>query len=323
MMIDKNSQITGALLVMTAAILWGLDGVILTPRLFNLDVRFIVMVLHAIPFLFFSALLSRQFKTLSGVSLKDWSNFILIAVTGGVIGTLAIVKALMTVHFQPLSVVVLLQKLQPVFAVFLAVLILGERPGLRFCLPAAIALVASYFLTFGWKLPDMGRDGNTVTAGLYALVAAISFGSATTLGKKALIRHKPETVLFARYGLTTLIMIPVVLFSGKMVSQLQAATPLNWGIFLVTAATTGSGAIFIYYLGMKRISASTATFCELLFPVTAVLFDMLVNKARLSPVQLVGAGVLTACIVFISLAYRSGEPGTNIGSPVSPSGPDL
>ena len=53
--------------------------------------------------------------------------FTLIALTGGVIGTAAIVKALFLVNFQELSVVVLLQKLQPVFSILLASLILNEK----------------------------------------------------------------------------------------------------------------------------------------------------------------------------------------------------
>lgn len=41
----------GAIAISFAAVLWGLDGIVLTPRLYNLDVGFVVMVLHLIPFL--------------------------------------------------------------------------------------------------------------------------------------------------------------------------------------------------------------------------------------------------------------------------------
>jgi drug/metabolite transporter (DMT)-like permease len=63
----------------------------------------------------------------------------------------AMVKALFLVHFQKLTIVVLLQKLQPVFAITLATFLLKEklRPG--FFIWATIAIVDGYFLTFGFQ----------------------------------------------------------------------------------------------------------------------------------------------------------------------------
>ena len=62
-------------------------------------------------------------------SLRDfdrmtWLVLLLVALTGGLLGTFSIVKALFLVEFKQLSVVVLLQKLQPVFAIVLAALVL-------------------------------------------------------------------------------------------------------------------------------------------------------------------------------------------------------
>lgn len=55
--------------------------------------------------------------------------FFLVALFGGSLGTLSIVKALFLVNFHHLTVVTLLQKLQPVFAIILARIILKEREG--------------------------------------------------------------------------------------------------------------------------------------------------------------------------------------------------
>ncbi len=46
----KNREATiGAALICVSAALWGVDGVVLTPRLSNLSVPFVVFLLHAIP----------------------------------------------------------------------------------------------------------------------------------------------------------------------------------------------------------------------------------------------------------------------------------
>ena len=76
------------------------------------------------------------------------------ALTGGVLGTFSIVRALFLVDFNQVSVVVLLQKLQPVFAILLAGLVLHERVSSRFLSRAAVALAGAYLLTFGLAWPD-------------------------------------------------------------------------------------------------------------------------------------------------------------------------
>ena len=47
---DVNVAPRGAAAICLAAALWGLDGVVLTPRLSNLAVPFVVFLLHAVPF---------------------------------------------------------------------------------------------------------------------------------------------------------------------------------------------------------------------------------------------------------------------------------
>jgi len=107
--------------------MWGFDGVVLTPRLYKLNVGFVVFMLHLIPFVLMNIFLFKQYKWLKKFSANDLIILFLIAFFGGALGTLSIVKALFLVQFQHLSVVVLLQKLQPIFAVSLAAFILKEK----------------------------------------------------------------------------------------------------------------------------------------------------------------------------------------------------
>ena len=99
------------MLIIIAAAMWGFDGVVLTPRLYNLNVGFVVFMLHLVPFTLMNLFLFKQYKWLNKFSSGDFLLLILIALFGGALGTLAIVKALFLVNFQHLSVVVILQKL--------------------------------------------------------------------------------------------------------------------------------------------------------------------------------------------------------------------
>jgi drug/metabolite transporter (DMT)-like permease len=295
-MSNRNAIIIGAISISVAAMMWGLDGVVLTPRLYNLDVGFVVFILHALPFLLMHSFLYKQYRYLKVFSRQDYVIILLIALFGGAIGTLSIVKALFLINFKELSVVVLLQKLQPVFAIILASIILKEKLNKYFIAWASIALIGGYFLTFGFDAPNLETGSKTALSASYALVAAFSFGSSTVFSKMILQRYTYKTATFYRYGFTALIMLLYVVISNK-VSQFQNITTVNWIIFLVIAVTTGSGALFLYYFGLNHVKASLAVMCELFFPISTIVFDYAFNGSRLSAVQWTSAGLMVFAIV--------------------------
>lgn len=296
----SRSGILGALAICLSATLWGLDGIVLTPRLNNLDVLFVVFLLHAVPFLLMQPFLAGAYRSLFSLSLRDWAVLALVGATGGVVGTYSIVRALFLVDFNQLSVVVLLQKLQPVFAILLAALLLKERITGRFLGRAALAIAGAYLLTFGWAIPDFKTGASTVAAASWAALAAASFGSATVFGKKLLGSLDFRHATFGRYGVTTAMALGLLLASGKSLPFREVTTG-NWLTILIIALTTGSGAIFVYYYGLTRVRASVATICELCLPLSAILLDFLINDSVLGLWQWVGAACLIVAIMMVSL----------------------
>lgn len=298
---QKRSVITGALAICFSASLWGLDGIVLTPRLGNLDIGFVVFMLHALPFIIMQFFFFREYRYIRTFTLNDTLMFFLLSLLGGAVGTMAIVKALFLVNFQHLTLVVLLQKLQPVFAITLAALILKERLQRNFLLWASLAIGAGYFLTFGLHLPSLDSGANATYAAAFSLLAAFSFGSSTVFSKKILQKYSFYTATFYRYGITALIMLVFVLFTGRLIG-FPEVTRNEWFIFLLIGLTTGSGAIFLYYYGLRKVRAIVATICELCFPISAILFDYLVNDKVLSPVQWISAGIMLFAIVKLSIS---------------------
>lgn len=292
----------GAVLVAVAAMMWGFDGVVLTPRLFNLDVGYVVFMVHALPFAVMNFLFFREYRRLRELTPGDLLYMFLVALFGGALGTLAIVKALFLAQFQQLTVVALLQKLQPVFAVILARVVLGERFGSRFLLWALVAVVAGYFLTFEFNVPALVNNGNMLPAAMYSVFAAFAFGSSTVFGKRVLFKLPHQAALFYRYGMTTGIMAVVLSFTGAF-NQFAVTTPVNWMLFAVIGATTGGGAIWMYYYGLQRIRAGESTILELCFPVSTVFFDYVFNGGVLSPARWVGG------IVMLIAIYKIGTSG--------------
>ena len=296
---NRKSIIIGAIAISIAAVMWGLDGVVLTPRLYNLDVGFVVFFLHALPFLIMQPFLFRHYKYLKSFTGRDFLVILLIALLGGALGTLAIVKALFLINFKELSIVVLLQKLQPVFAITLAAILLREKLNKYFAVWAAVAILGGYFLTFGFQKPAFEAGSNTSLSAFYALIAAISFGSSTVFSKMILQRYNFATATFYRYGFTALIMLVYTSITGK-ISEFSMMDNTNWVIFLIIAFTTGSGAIFLYYYGLNRIKAMLAVMCELFFPISTIVFDYIFNGTRLSVVQWLSAAIMVFAIVNIN-----------------------
>lgn len=292
----KLTLIKGSVAVGISAILWGFDGVVLTPQLYNLDVVYVVFILHLVPFLLMNIFLYKEYKHLSKMNLSDLVFFLLISLFGGAIGTLAIVKALFLLNFNHLSIVVLLQKLQPVFAISLAAILLKEKLKQRFLLWATIAVFSGYFLTFGLSLPDFNTDVNTIHASLLALLAAFSFGSSTVFSKKILGSYNFVSSTFYRYGFTSLIMLIFMMFFGSFTSFIST-TPREWFFIILIGLTTGSGAIFLYYYGLRKVKAIMATISELLFPISAVVFDYFINGSVLTTIQWTSAAIMIFAIM--------------------------
>ena len=303
----RNSATSlGAACICLSAALWGLDGVVLTPRLSNLQVPFVVFLLHAVPFFIMQPFLWNSYRRLRAMPARGWLALALVAFTGGLLGTMAIVKALFLVNFNQLSVVVLLQKLQPLFALALAAILLGERVSARFLAASVAALAGAYLLTFGLSTPDATADAISLKAALLAILAAAAFGSATVLGKMLLSSLDFKDATFARYGMTSAMALLYLAVRGIGL-PFATVSGANWVIILVISLTTGSGAIFLYYYGLTRVRASVATICELCLPLSAVLLDYFVNDSTLGVWQWVGAALLVGAILRISITPENGS----------------
>lgn len=295
---DKYAKYAGAIAVIFAASLWGVDGVVLTPSLYHLKVPVVVFLLHFVAFVIMSVFLFREIPKLKKIKKEDWISFFWIALFGGAIGTMAIVQALFLVNFEHLSAVVILQKIQPIFAIILAAVILKEHPRKEFYPLAALALIGSYLITFGFKPPVF--EGNALfEAALYSLLAAFAFGSSTVFGKKVLKKTDFKLSTYIRFGLTSIIMVFIILLTGTLGGFAEVNMQNMFIIFLI-AITTGGTAIFIYYWGLKRIMASRATIYELGFPVTAVILDFAIHGSILSSGQWLGAVMIIGSMMLLA-----------------------
>lgn len=279
----------GPYLIFVAALLWGLDG-ILRRSLFDLPPIIIVFYEHLIGLAILAPFLLSKLKKLR-FSKKEWGAFVLISILSGVLGTLWFTTALIEINYISFSVVFLLQKLQPVFAMIFAVIFLKEKITRRYIKWVALALVAAYFVTFKNGIVNLDTGQGTVMAALFALGAAFAWGSSTAFSRFALLRHSNTVVTGMRFLLTTIFALIFVFLMG---AQSFLTTPTNsQGLrFVVIAFSTGMVALWIYYRGLKNTQVKVATIIELTFPLVAVIIDIFLYKNVLAPSQYLAALIL-------------------------------
>ncbi|MCA9731295.1 MAG: DMT family transporter [Deferribacteres bacterium] len=285
--------------VVLAAVLWGVDGIILRPALYGLPVALVVFLETTSVSLILTPFLFRKLKAVKNLQLMDFLAFFVVAAIGGVAGIMAITKALFYVNYINLSIVVLIQKLQPVFAIVLAALLLREKPSPQFILWAILAIGGAYLMTFGLTLPNFHTGDKTTEAAGYALLAAASFGCSTVFSKRALKNVEFEFATYFRFLIASTISFIIVLFMGYL-PEIPTISKSQWSVLATIVMTIGVPAVFLYYYGLKRIKASVATICELAFPMTAVILEYFVHEKLLSWIQWLGVFLLLLSIIRVT-----------------------
>lgn len=293
---------TGPALIVIAAILWAVDGVI-RRSLFSLPPMTIVFFEHFIGFLLFMPWLIKAAKK-EPLTQRDWMIAGAVSLLSSLFGTLWFTTALVKVNFISFSVVFLLQKLQPLFAISSASLLLKEKITRAYGQWAVLALVAAYFVTFPNGVINLATGAGTVVAALYAVGAAAAWGTGTTLSKMLLKNNSEQMATGLRFGITTVLSLVGVFLIGQGES-LTAITGSQLSRFIFIALSTGMVALYIYYRGLKQTEAKVATILELTFPLLAVFIDMFLYKSYLQPTQYIAALVLIFAIYKIGTLQKN------------------
>ncbi len=287
----------GPVFIVLAAILWGLDG-ILRRSLFSLPPSIIVFYEHLIGAILIAPFIFRAWRT-ERLTRGEWTAIFIVSLLSGVLGTLWFTTALAKVNFISFSVVFLLQKLQPIFAIGAAAMLLKEKLTSRYVGWAALALVAAYFVTFPGGRVNVASGAGTVAAAIFAAGAAFAWGSSTAISRYALVSHRSSFITGLRFWITVPLSLIAVFFLGQS-SSLAAPTASHFSRLAIIAFSTGMVALAIYYRGLKQTEAKVSTILELMFPLTAVIIDIFFYDTVLAPSQYLAAVVLMFAVYRVS-----------------------
>tara|TARA_B100000586_G_scaffold87201_1_gene61872 strand:+ start:611 stop:1522 length:912 start_codon:yes stop_codon:yes gene_type:complete len=299
----RNLKYLGPAAIACAAVLWSFDG-LLRQYLSEIPSLMVVLLEHFFGAVLLTPLLLKSWKEVKTLPNRAWVSVLWVSLFGGLLGTFFYTKALSYVNYIDLSVVVLLQKFQPFFAIGLAAVLLREPLTKNYLICAVAAIVGGYLVTFQNGLPVLAMDDKTVIAGLMALCAAFAWGSSTVLGKHALKHLSFFSLTGLRLWITTFITVVVILFMGNSPINVSLSK-IEWLTIVTIVLSTGTVALFIYYYGLKHVLATHATIYELFWPLSAMLIDLFIRGRTLMPGQFMGALLLIGASIFLSRQQKN------------------
>jgi drug/metabolite transporter (DMT)-like permease len=285
-----NKFFSGPGLIVLAAFLWGVDG-ILRRSLYSLPPITIVFYEHLIGLVILLPFFLRAARG-EKLTKREWSAMFLVGTLSSVLGTLWFTTALLKTGFIAFSVVFLLQKLQPIFTVATAAIVLKEKVTKDYILWAGLAFVAAYFVTFPNGQVNLTSGRDTIIAALFAVGAALAWGSTTAFSRYALLKHSSTYIAGLRFAIATVFALALIPFMAGAAPTLGAITANQLWKLLAIALSSGMVALWLYYKGLKQTEAKVSTILELVFPMTAVFIDIFLYGTVLAWSQYAAAVVL-------------------------------
>ena len=246
-----------------------------------------------IPFVLFLGL------KLGKMTKKEWLAIVFVSLFSGALGTIFYTAALGKVNYIQFSVVAMLQQLQPIWTITTAAIILKEKLTGNFLRWAALALIASYFVTFRDLKVNLESGSQTIVAAGFALAAGMMWGSSTAFSKVVLKQVSFITATFLRFMIAPIFALLFLVGSNKGSSLFAITLPQAFTLLVITL-TTGMVALLIYYFGLKKTPARVSTILELVWPASAIFIDYVYFKKTLSTTQLLGVFVLLFAIYQVS-----------------------
>ena len=293
--VDRYSVV----LIAVAAVLWASDA-LFRSQLTHLGASQIVVAEDALITLFLVPVFIRSRHELRGLDWRGWVAVILIAAGAQALATLFFTASFLYGIYAETYV---LQQTQPLIALWLASIVLGERRRPWFWGAVVVALVGVYMVVFASNPRDPLNvlQHGRLEAGLFALGAAVLWASGTVFGRYALGSLSFWAVTSLRFTLALPVLVVVVLVQYG----LAGFTHYTYSDFvpnlLAIALVPGLLALLLYYRALSRTPASLSTIAEMALPVTATFIAAYQFHQPLYPAQLVGTALLIGVIILLNV----------------------
>jgi len=301
--------------VAVAATLWASDAYFRNQLVQHLSPTQIVVAEDALITLFLLPVLIRSRQELRLLGARGWTAVLIIAAGAQALATILFTASFsIAAQHQLFAETFVLQQTQPLIAISLAWLLLGERRRPWFWPAVAIAISAVYMVVFASDplSPLSALQNGRLEVALLALGAAALWASGTVLGRFALGSISFWSMTALRFTLALPVLVIIVLVQ----SGLGGFGHYRFSDFvpslLAIAIVPGLLALLLYYRALSKTPASLATIAEMAYPVAATLIASAPPPWGFNqptyPVQLLGTALLLAVIFLLNWTKERTPP---------------
>lgn len=286
---------TGVVLVMLAAVCWGISGVI-ADILMNKDWSPLVISFYrgAIGLLFFTGWLLMHFK-------KNWTfspRLLLWSLLAGVGVAGNFTFYFLSIQASSVPVAATLMYTAPVFVLLTSFLLRLERSTWFKWFSIVGVLSGIILLTGAYNTDAMAVSFLGAATGL---ASAVSYAVFIFAFKQASAIGKPQLTL--TFAFLSFCLVMFLLIDNQEAAAVLTSPDISWFLLL---GVVGAGISFILYLiGIRRTTASTASMVAMVEPVTASLLGVLLLGDSLAIIQVIGMVIILSTITLLSVKQSS------------------
>jgi drug/metabolite transporter (DMT)-like permease len=287
------NQWKGYLLVITAAAMWGTNGVA-AKYLFNqgLSPSMLVQMRSAFSFIILFGTLALFKRELIRLSKKDLPFLITFAIVGmGMVNFMYFY----TVSKTNVVTAVLLQYTGIVFIAIFAVSFQGERLTWIKVISLVSAFSGCFLMVGGYDLNLLRLHAVGLVCGL---TAALFYAFYTLYGEWGVKRYNPWTMVVYAFGF-------IALFWALFVTPWeysQRGFSLTWWPHLLYVVIVGTVIPFgLFFQGVKYIRATRASITSTLEPIIGGVVSYFLLGETLFPLQIIGAISVIVAIILLQI----------------------
>jgi drug/metabolite transporter (DMT)-like permease len=291
----KNKNWLGPIAIIFACLLWALDTLVRYP-LISRGVSAVDIVFFEHLILLLPSLLLLKFRKFDWRKIDKMDAFSLLVIGGGGSAAATYFFTKSFILLNP-SVVIILQKFQPVVAILLTKWVLGEKTNRSFILWAALSMLGAFLLSFSdvKQLFVLSEFSSVVGLELFwayvmVFLSIVLWGSSTVFGRRLALRQYHFSEIAAlRFIFAFICLMPFIanIQWTNQIVELQFQLSI-----LLMVLLSGIFAMSFYYLGLKTVSAKNSSLLELFFPFFAIMINWFILNQQLELIQLVGALIL-------------------------------
>jgi drug/metabolite transporter (DMT)-like permease len=293
--------------VAVAATLWASDAYFRNQLVQHLSATQIVVAEDGLVTLFLLPVLIRSRGELRKLGRRGWLAVAVIAAGAQALATILFTASFsIAAQHQLFAETFVLQQTQPLIAIALAWIVLGERRRPWFWPAAVVGIAAVYMVLFASDplSPVSALKNGRLEVGLLALGAAVLWASGTVLGRFALGSISFWSMTSLRFTLALPVLVVIVLVQSGLGGFGHYRVSDFLPNLLAIAIVPGLLALLLYYRALSKTPASLATIAEMAYPVAATLIASAPYPwgfhQPLYPAQLLGTALLLGVIVFLN-----------------------